>query len=431
MSTSTKHLISRAQGLGTTIFAEFSALANQHSAINLGQGFPDMNYSPSIIQEKLKQSIQDPIKNQYCRFQGILDLCKSVSIHQQEFYGLKYNAEKEITITNGATEAIYATITALCEVGDEVILFQPYYDSYKASVVIAGAVPKIVTLNSPSSTIHRSSQQQQQHPHHQTMNNNNNNFFSFDPIQLKASFTSKTRLILVNTPHNPTGKVWSQQELAFIGELCLAHPRVYAVMDEVYEHLIYDNYVHFPLASMNNQKYKSKCITISSSGKTFGLTGWKIGTICADEEITSAIRCVKQFMSFNTCSLVQHAIADAYTLPKTFFQNLSQDFQQRRDLLVEGLNKVGLTPVGNLSPPAGYFVVTDISKLGFTNDYEFCKMITTNKKIGVAGIPCSVFYDGSYQVKSVENTLVRFAFCKHVDTIKEGVKRLEGIKWLE
>lgn len=380
-------LTSRLQGFGTTIFAEMTQLAMQHGAVNLGQGFPDFE-GPEFIKRAAIEAIEQG-HNQYCRTHGLPVLNAAIAEHQRRFWGLDYDPDSEITVYAGATEAIYATSAALCEVGDEVILFEPYYDSYRASVAMAGAHERLVTLRGPD--------------------------FSFDPEQLRAAFTPKTRAILVNTPHNPTGKVYSRAELELIAQLCVEHD-VLAITDEVYEHLVFDG-EHLCLASLPGMRERT--VVISSAGKTFSFTGWKIGHTCAPADISRALRSAHQFITFCNGTPFQIAMAQGYRAPDEYFDTFRSEYRARRDKLCAGLAEVGLEV---LTPAGTYFVQTDIRPLGFDDDFEFCRMLPA--KVGVAAIPTSAFYSN----REAGKHLVRWAFCKTDPVLEEGIRRLQKLK---
>lgn len=380
------HLSARLQGFGTTIFTEMTRLAIEHGAVNLGQGFPDFD-GPDFVKQAAIRAIEQG-HNQYSRMFGIPALNAAIADHQQRFWGLTYDPEAEITVYSGATEAIYAAMQALCEVGDEVVLFEPYYDSYLGAVSAAGAVPRLVKLRPPD--------------------------FAYDPAELERAISAKTRLILVNTPHNPSGKVYGRAELEHVARLCQEHDLV-AVTDEVYEHLVYEG-EHVPLAGLPGMR--DRTVVISSLGKTFSLTGWKIGHTCAAPALTRALRTAHQFITFSTSSPFQVAAAEAYRAPDSYFTEFLAGYRQRRERICQGLAEIGL----EVLPPAGtYFVQTDIRPLGYHDDYDFCRMLP--EKIGVAAIPTSVFYaqraDGRH--------LVRWAFCKHMRTIDAALERLRKL----
>ena len=380
------HLISRLQGLGTTIFHEMTTLAVRHDAINLGQGFPDRD-GPDIVREAAVSAIRAG-HNQYAPGHGVAVLREAIAAHQRRFYGLAYDAEDEITVTAGATEAIAATVLALCEVGDEVIAFEPYYDSYAANIAMAGAVRRPVTLRPPD--------------------------FALDVDMLRAAVTPRTRLVLLNSPHNPTGKVFTRAELEAVATVCREHDLL-AVTDEVYEHLVYDG-AHVPLATLEGMR--DRTVTISSAGKTFSFTGWKVGWACAPPELTAALRTTKQFMTYTNGTPFQHAVAQALTLDDEFFADLVTSYRSRRDLLCDGLASVGLQV---FRPAGSYFTTTDIRPLGHIDGLAFCRDLPA--RAGVAAVPCVVFYDDT----EVGAPLVRFTFSKTPAVLEEGIARLRKL----
>ncbi|HEY0133307.1 MAG TPA: methionine aminotransferase [Nannocystis sp.] len=387
MSSRQPHLSARLQGFGTTVFTEMTRLALQHGAVNLGQGFPNFD-GPEFVKEAAIAAIKAG-HNQYARMFGIPDLNRAIAEHQRRFYGLNYDPDTEITVYCGATEAICATFQALCDTGDEVVIFEPFYDSYRASITMAGAVPRVVTLRAPD--------------------------FSYRPEELEAAITPKTRAILLNSPHNPTGKVFSRSELEHIAALCHRHDLI-AVTDEVYEHLVYEG-THVPLATLPGMQERT--VLISSSGKTFSFTGWKVGHTCAPPAITAALRCAHQFVTFCTAPPFQHALARAFVADDSFFTDLTRDYLRRRDRLCDGLREIGL---GVLRPAGTYFVMTDIRPLGYDDDLAFCRMLP--EKIGVAAIPPSSFYVNPHEGRH----LVRWAFCKTDDVLDEAIKRLQKLR---
>ena len=387
MSSRQPHLSARLQGFGTTIFTEMTRLALQHSAVNLGQGFPNFD-GPEFIKEAAIAAIRAG-HNQYARMTGIPDLNRAIAEHQRRFYDLRYDPDSEITVYSGATEAICAVFQALCDTGDEVVMFEPFYDSYRASITMAGAVPRVVTLRAPD--------------------------FSYRPEELEAAITPKTRAILLNSPHNPSGKLFSRSELEHIAALCRAHDLL-AVTDEVYEHLVYEG-THVPLATLPGMRERT--VLISSSGKTFSFTGWKVGHTCAPPAITAALRCAHQFVTFCTATPLQHALARAFVADDDFFTGLTAEYRARRDRLCDGLREIGL---GVLTPAGTYFVTTDIRPLGHTDDVAFCRMLP--EQIGVAAIPTSAFYVNQHEGRH----LVRWAFCKTDAVLDEGLRRLQKLR---
>jgi N-succinyldiaminopimelate aminotransferase len=324
-----RYLTSRLRGFGATIFAEMSALAERTAAINLGQGFPDTD-GPSEVAEAAIAAIRAG-HNQYPPGMGIAALRTAIAEHQQRFYGLTYDADTEVLVTTGATEGIASALLALCDEGEEVVTFEPYYDSYAACIAMAGAQRRVVTLHPPD--------------------------YHFDADALRAAITTKTRLVLLNSPHNPTGKVFDRDELQLIAELCVEHDLI-AVTDEVYEHLVYEG-SHVPLATLPGMR--DRTVTISSAGKTFSFTGWKIGWVCAAPGLLAAVRMVKQYLTYVSGAPFQHAIAGALLLDDAYYSAFADDMRAKRDLLCAGLSDVGF----EVFQPAGtYFVTVDIRPRG-------------------------------------------------------------------
>jgi N-succinyldiaminopimelate aminotransferase len=386
-STRAPFLTARLQGFGTTIFSEMTRLAIEHRAVNLGQGFPDFD-GPDFMKDALVDAIRAG-HNQYMRMFGLPALLAAISEHQERFWGLRYDAETEITIYNGATEAIFCALQALLDVGDEVVMFEPYYDSYRASVAMAGAVERVVTLRAPD--------------------------FSYDPAQLEAAITPKTRMILLNTPHNPSGKVFSRAELEHVAKLAQEHDLL-VLSDEVYEHLVFEG-AHVSIATLPGMK--DRTIVISSAGKTFSFTGWKVGHTCAAPAITRALRTAHQFVTFCNSTPMQHAVALGYRAPDAFFDGFIADYRQKRDFLCDGLRAIGFDV---LTPQGTYFATPDIRSMGYDDDVEFCRMLPA--KFGVAAIPTSAFYTN----KTAGKHLVRWAFCKTQPVLEAGLERLSAMK---
>ena len=370
--------------MGTTIFAEMSALAVRTGSVNLGQGFPDTDGPPAVARAAADAVLQGR-GNQYPPGPGVPELRRAIVDHQRRFYGLEYDPDTEVLVTAGATEAIAAAMLALVEPGDEVIAFEPYYDSYAASIALAGGTRVPVTLRPPH--------------------------FRPDTDRLAQAITSRTRLILLNTPHNPTGAVFTRDELAAIAELAVERDLI-VVSDEVYEHLVFDG-EHIPIAQFPGMR--DRTVTVSSAGKTFSFTGWKIGWITATPELVTAVKTAKQFMTYVSGGPFQYAIAQALALPDEYYTALRDDLQAKRDLFAPGLAKIGF----EVYPPAGtYFVTTDIKPLGETDGMDFCR--TLPERAGVVAIPATVFYDD----KEAARTLVRFAFCKRPEVLTEALARL-------
>jgi N-succinyldiaminopimelate aminotransferase len=379
-------LSSKLQGFGTTIFSTMSRLAVEHDAVDLGQGAPRLPTEPRVAEAAI-EAIRAG-HNQYAVGIGIPSLRQAIADHQRRFYGLDVDPDREVTVTAGATEAIFAAIMGLCETGDEVIVFEPFYDSYVPSIAMAGAVPKVVSLEAPD--------------------------FRIDGDALRRAVSDKTRLLVLNNPHNPTGRVFSRDELQLVADLCVEHD-VIAVSDEVYEHLVYDG-VHLPMASLPGMT--DRTVTISSAGKTFSCTGWKVGWTCASPDLTTAVRTAKQFITFTNATPFQHAIALGLSLPDVYDEVLA-GYLHRRDLLSDGLVQAGFDVI---RPEGAFFVVADIRPLGFDDDVELCLKLPVD--VGVVAIPCSSFYDDRRRGRH----LVRFAFCKSEADIIEGTRRLQALR---
>jgi N-succinyldiaminopimelate aminotransferase len=372
---------------GTTIFAEMTALAVEHGAVNLGQGFPDTD-GPREMLDAAKAAI-DGGRNQHPPGPGAPELLEAVAAHQQRFYGLDVDARSEVLVTVGATEAIAATILALCEPGDEVVTFEPYYDSYAASIALAGAVRRTSVLRFPD--------------------------FAVDEESLRAAFTSRTRMVLLNTPHNPTGKVFTRAELDLICSLA-RECDAWVVTDEVYEHLVFSGSTHVPMATLPDMR--DRTLTISSAGKTFSATGWKVGWVSGPAGAVAAVRAVKQFLTFVGSGPFQPAVAVALGLGDPVYAALSRSLEAKRDLVVAGLRSAGLEVA---VPAATYFVVADAAPLGASDALSFCRELPA--RAGVAAVPVSVFHDDVEAAR----TLVRFAFCKRDEVLHEAVARLRQL----
>jgi N-succinyldiaminopimelate aminotransferase len=381
------HLNDRLQGFGATIFGEMSALAARTGAINLGQGFPDVD-GPAAVLEAAVDAMRAG-HNQYPPPLGIPELRAAIAEHQKRFYDLSYDADTEVLVTAGATEAIAATILALCDHGDEVVAFEPYYDSYGACIAMAGAQRVPVTLRAPD--------------------------FALDLDRLRAAITPRTKLLLLNTPHNPTGKVFTREELTAIAEVCIERDIV-VMTDEVYEHLVYDA-AHVPMASIPGMR--DRTLTVSSAGKTFSFTGWKIGWICATAPLVRAVRTVKQFLTYVNGAPFQYAIATALSLGDDYYVGFRDEMRAKRDLLAAGLEAAGF---GVYRPTGTYFITTDIRPLGETDGMAFCRALPD--RAGVVAIPAVVLYDDVDE----GSPLVRFAFCKRTEVLHEAVSRLQGLR---
>lgn len=380
----------RVSTFGTTIFAEMTALAMQHNAINLSQGFPDFD-GPAEVKRAAIAAIESG-KNQYALSNGESDLRRAVAAHAARFYGQSPDPDTEVTIVSGATEGLFSTIVGLVNPGDEVIIFEPFFDGYVPDVIMAGGVPRYVPLRSPD--------------------------WHIDPDELAAAFGPRTRLILVNSPHNPTGKVYSRAELETIAALCQKW-NVIALSDEVYEHITFDGVPHVRLATLPGMAERT--VTISSHGKTFSFTGWKIGWCIAPPDLTTAIRRAHQFVAFASVTPMQTAAVVSLSLDDEYYAALAADYQHKRDTLAGILREAGF----EVSSPAGtYFIMAGIAPLGFTDDVEFCRYLA--RDIGVAAIPPSAFYSEEHKV--LGKGYARFAFCKKMETLEQAAERLARLK---
>ena len=376
---------SRLASFGTTIFTEMTRLAMKHGAVNLAQGFPDFA-GPAFAKDAAIDAIRAD-HNQYARMQGALPLVEAVAAAVRERTGLTYDPLTEVAVFAGATEGILCAMTSLVEPGDEVVLFEPYYDSYRACVAMAAGTPRFVTLRAPD--------------------------FRFDPAELRAAFSKRTRLVVVNTPHNPTGRVFSREELTLIAALCVEHDAI-CLTDEVYERLVYDG-EHVSMATLPGMR--DRTITMNSTGKTFSLTGWKIGYATAPADLTKALVTAHQFVTFAVATPFQHAMAQALRTNHAYYDEFLREYRERRDHLVAALAECGF----GVTPPQGtYFVLVDIRPLGWDDDVAFCRHLVEN--VGVAAIPPTAFYEN----KAEGRFLVRFAFCKKRETLDAGIARLRA-----
>jgi N-succinyldiaminopimelate aminotransferase len=380
------------RAFGTTIFAEMTALAHATGAVNLGQGFPDTDGPPSML-AAAQQAIGAGV-NQYPPGRGLPVLRTAIAEHRLARYGLRYDAETEVLVTVGATEAIAATVLALCEPGDEVVVFEPYYDSYAAVIALAGAVRRPVTLRAASPE----------------------GRFDFDPAELRAAVGARTKLLLLNSPHNPTGTVFTRDELECVARVCRGHDLV-AVTDEVYEHLVFDGVEHVPLATLPGMRERT--VSISSAGKTFSVTGWKIGWVCAPAALVAAVTAVKQFLTFTHSGPFQVAVAHALACELAWVESLRSSLQARRDRLADGLRAAGF----GVHPSEGtYFLQADIRPLGLSDGVAFARSLPHER--GVVVIPTAVFYDSPGRGMP----FVRFAFCKRDEVLDEALHRLAGTR---
>ncbi|MFJ9631534.1 pyridoxal phosphate-dependent aminotransferase [Streptomyces sp. NPDC101175] len=391
MTSSARPLLNRRLAeFGTTIFAEMSALALKTGSINLGQGFPDTD-GPEEIREAAVRALRDGRGNQYPPGPGVPELRTAITAHQERRYGLSYDPDAEVLVTAGATEAIAAALLALVEPGDEVIALEPYYDSYAACIAMAGGTRVPVTLR----------------PHEGA--------FRLDLDELRAAVTDRTRLLLINTPHNPTGTVLTREELTAIAELAVERDLL-VITDEVYEHLVFDTAEHIPLATLPGMR--GRTVSIGSAGKTFSFTGWKVGWVTGTPDLVTAVRSAKQFLTYVASGPFQYAVAEALSLPDSYFDAFRADLRAKRDVLATGLAEAGF---GVFRPAGTYFVTTDIRPLGETDGFAFCRALP--ERAGVVAIPNAVFYDH----REAGAPFVRFAFCKRTTVLEEAVGRLKSL----
>ncbi|MER7203137.1 aminotransferase [Streptomyces sp. CB01635] len=391
MTSSARPLLNRRLAeFGTTIFAEMSALATATGSINLGQGFPDTD-GPEEIREAAVRALRDGRGNQYPPGPGVPELRTAIAAHQEHRYGLTFDPDREVLVTAGATEAIAASLLALVEPGDEVVALEPYYDSYAASIALAGGTRVPVTLRPDGGA------------------------FRLDLDELRAAVTDRTRLLLINTPHNPTGTVLTREELTAIAALAVERDLL-VITDEVYEHLTFGDAGHIPLATLPGMRERT--VTIGSAGKTFSFTGWKVGWVTASPELVTAVRSAKQFLTYVASGPFQYAIAEALSLPDSYYDAFRADMSAKRDLLADGLAAAGF----EVFRPAGtYFVTTDIRPLGESDGFAFCRALP--ERAGVVAIPNAVFYDH----RDAGAPFVRFAFCKRIPVLEEAVDRLKKL----
>ena len=379
-----KQLASRVSEIDTTIFATMSDLALRTGSVNLGQGFPDTD-GPDEVREAAVAALRAG-RNQYAPGTGVPELRRAVADHQRHWYGMELDPDSEVVVTTGATEAVAAALLALVDPGDEVIVLEPYYDSYPAGIALAGGVRRAVPLRQAD--------------------------FRLDVGALQAAVTPRTTAILLNTPHNPTGTVLDPAELAAVARIAVEHDLL-VISDEVYEHLVFDGRSHVPIATLPGMAERT--LTVSSAGKTFSFTGWKVGWAVGPAPLVQAVTKAKQFLTYTSGAPLQPAIAIALGLPEGYYADAASSLQARRDQLCAGLTKLGL----EVRVPEGtYFATTDVRALGADDGMQFC--LDLPARAGVVAIPHSVFADDPETGRS----LVRWAFCKRPEVLDEALDRL-------
>jgi len=379
----------RVAGFGTTVFVEINDLARRHGAVNLGQGAPDFDGPPEVLAAAVK-AVQSAL-NQYAPGIGMPAARAAIANHAARFYAQELDPDTDVLVTAGATEGVFAAILGLTDPGDEAIVFEPVYDTYVPNLVMAGVTPRYVPLRGED--------------------------WSFDPDELAQAFNSRTRVIIINTPHNPTGKVFTRDELRVIANLCAAHD-VVAITDEVYEHILYDDAIHTRLATLPGMR--ERALTISSLGKTFSVTGWKIGWAIGPAALVHAANQAHQFITYAVAAPLQAAAATALTLPASFYENLQASYQSRRDRMVKVLQQVGFKV---FKPAGSFFVMIDwrgVAPRNIKDDRQFAEWLI--REVGVACIPASPFYQESD--KQLGRHFARFAVCKKDETLAMAAERL-------
>ena len=388
-----QHLSDKVEHFTESVIREMTRQAMLHNAINLAQGFPDFS-APAEIKKAAQEAIEGDI-NQYAITWGAKNLRNAIACQMKAAQGIEVDPEKEIAVCCGSTEAMIATLLAICNRGDEVVVFEPFYENYGPDSVLSGAKPRFVKLHPPQ---------------------NSDGEWNFNEIELREAFQHHTKAIILNTPNNPTGKVFSRRELELIRDLCVEY-NVLAITDEIYEHILYDGAEHISIASLDGMR--DRTITINGLSKSYSVTGWRVGWAVAPSHITNAIRKVHDFLTVGAPAPLQEAGATALSLPATYYQELAERYRTRRDHLIPALEKAGFRCY---RPRGAYYVMTDISGFGFANDVEFASYLV--KEIGLACVPGSSFYkhpkDGSQQV--------RFAFCKKPETLDAAAERLAKLR---
>jgi aminotransferase len=371
-----------------SVIREMTRLAQLHGAVNLSQGFPDFP-APEVVKEAARRAVASDV-NQYAITWGARSLRQAIAAKFERLYGLAVDPEREVTVTCGSTEAMIASLLAVLDPGDEVVVFEPFYENYGPDAILSGAQPRFVRLRPPD--------------------------WSFDPDELARAFGAKTRAVIVNTPNNPTGKVFTRAELETVAGLCLRHDAL-AITDEIYEHILYDGAVHVPMATLPGMAERT--ITINGMSKTYSVTGWRVGWAVAPPVLTSAIRKVHDFLTVGAAAPLQEAGAVALALPESYYRELAQAYTVRRGRLLAILERAGLRPY---RPAGAYYVMTETAGLGWDDDVAFARHLI--ETVGVAVVPGSSFYEDPRQGRGQ----VRFAFCKKEETLAEAERRLSKLE---
>ncbi|HET6267767.1 MAG TPA: aminotransferase class I/II-fold pyridoxal phosphate-dependent enzyme [Acidobacteriota bacterium] len=377
----------KAEQFTESVIREMTRLCQLHNGINLSQGFPDFS-APEEMKEAARKAISDNV-NQYAITWGAKNLRNAIAEKTARFNGFSLDPEKNVTVCCGATEAMISTILATVNPGEEVIVFEPYYENYGPDTILSGAVPRLISLHEPD--------------------------WRFDFDELESLFNNKTRAIIINTPNNPTGKIFSREELEFIAKLCLKWDAI-AITDEIYEHILYEGRKHISMASLPGMSENT--VTINAASKTYSVTGWRVGYAIASAELTSAIRKVHDFLTVGAPAPLQEAVAVAMHFPDSYYTNLSVEYLERRDLLMSGLESAGFRCY---KPYGAYYIMTDISVFGFPDDTTFARTLV--KDVGVATVPGSSFYQNPRDGYNK----VRFAFCKKMETLRRALEVLANL----
>ena len=392
-STSKRLVSEKAERFTESVIREMTRQAQLHDAMNLAQGFPDFS-APAELKRAAQQAIENDV-NQYAITWGAKNLRQAIARQAKVWQGMEVDPERNITVCCGSTEAMIASLLAVTNSGDEIVCFEPYYENYGPDAILSGARPRFVRLRPPATSAGE---------------------WTFDERELRQAFNRHTKAIIVNTPNNPTGKVFGREELQLIGELCRQHNAL-AITDEIYEHIIYDGAEHISLASLEGMDERT--ITINGISKTYSVTGWRVGWAIAPAVLTDAIRKVHDFLTVGAPAPLQEAAAVGLSLPQTYYGEMAQHYRRRRDRLYTALSEAGFKAY---LPKGAYYMMTDISSFGFADDLAFTQYLV--KEVGIAAVPGSSFYsqpaDGAHQV--------RFAFCKKDTTLEEAARRLLRVK---